>query len=119
MNTSPISFGSYRSPLKSYYKKGFLDVTWGIYGERLNKKTVSLEHLLPKALGGKNILSNYALADRFINEQRGTKPLSLYVTPQNAIKYIAQFIGIKLPNFDGNEYVKGIIETLRELKIFT
>lgn len=119
MNINPISFKGYNSPLKSYYKKGLLpEVKYGIYGERLTKKTVSLEHLKPKALGGKNTLANYALADRIKNENRGNKPLNQFVDKFKAMRYLSQFLNIKLPYFDGNEYIKTMIETFKKINIF-
>ena len=72
---------------------------------------------MPRSKEGGNFLSNYALASRTKNELRGNKPLKDFTTPQKVIRYLAQFLDVKLPHFDGNEYIKGIIETLKELKV--
>ena len=75
----------YQNILKTQYKKGRLpSVKYGFYGDKLTKKTVTLEHLRPVCQGGKTELKNLVLASANKNQERGIRPL-------------AEDDGIKLP----------------------
>lgn len=105
----------YSNILKTLYKKGKLPtVKYGLYGKRLTKKTVSLEHLTPHSLGGKTNLDNLALADRFENSKRGNEPLKNFLKVETAKKYLKQFINVIVDGFNGNEYIKKITKTLKK-----
>lgn len=110
-----ISFG-YHSPLKTLYLKGKLPtVKKGFYGDVLTPKTVSLEHLQPHSKGGKTELNNLVLASKRKNRARGNDDIADYLDEKCIIEYLLQFIRIKLPNFDGNEYIQGIIKKIGDL----
>ena len=108
------SFG-YSSPLKTLYLKGELPVKYGFYGDRLNSKNVSLEHLLPRSKGGKTELSNLVLASKEKNQIRGNQPISRYINLEAMQTYIDQFKNVKTNGFNGNEYIKNILKTVTEL----
>ena len=108
------SFG-YSSPLKSLYLKGQLPVKYGFYGDRLNTKNVSLEHLLPRSKGGKTSLDNLVLASKEKNQKRGNQPISKYINFEAMQTYIDQFKNVKTNGFNGNEYIKNILKTVTEL----
>lgn len=108
------SFG-YSSPLKTLYLKGDLPVKYGFYGDRLNTKNVSLEHLLPRSKGGKTELSNLVLASKEKNQIRGNQPLSKFINLEALQIYVNQFRNIKRDNFNGNAYIKGILNTITRL----
>lgn len=116
MIISPISGltfdGSY---LKKLYKKGKIKIKYGLYGEELTKKNVTDEHLLCRCFGGKNDLSNIALATKEANWRRGNDPIENHLTYAMLKQYCEQFKGIKLPKFNGDEYIKGIKKTITEL----
>lgn len=106
----------YSHPLKTAYLKGLLPtVKRGIYGKKLTKKTVSLEHITPKSQGGKLTWDNLFLADRFENSKRGVEPIENYITKYSLIKYLAQFIGIKNKYIDGDAYIDAIIDRFKYL----
>lgn len=107
----PITFG-YTNKLKTLYLKGKIKPKYGLYGDKLTKKTVSLEHILPKSKGGKTEIDNLALASMRMNNARGNKPLSEYLTAENLARYIDQFMHIKIPEFDGVKYVKNLLRTI-------
>ena len=114
MRTSPvdsnITFG-YSSPLKTAWKKGLLPtVKYGIYGNKLTKKTVTLEHITPHSKGGKTVLDNLFLADRAANSRRGVKPIQEVITTEQLIRYLVQFIGVKNYYIDGQKYIEGILK---------
>lgn len=110
-----VSFG-YHSPLKTLFLKGKLPtVKKGFYGDTLTKNTVSLEHLEPHCFGGKTDLTNLVLASKKNNQARGNDDIANYLDEKNVTEYLQQFIGIKLPNFDGDKYIQGIIKKLGEL----
>lgn len=113
--TSQISFG-YHSPLKTLYLKGKLPtVTKGFYGDKLTPKTVSLEHLQPHSQGGKTELNNLVLASKRKNQARGNDDIANYLDKKCITEYLQQFVGIKLPNFDGDKYIQDIIKKIGEL----
>ena len=111
--TSP-TFG-YHHQLKTLYLKGKIKPKYGLYGDKLTKKNVSLEHILPKSKGGKTELDNLALASQRMNNLRGNKPLIDYLTPENLARYINEFINIKIPEFDGVKYIKALLKTINKV----
>ena len=122
MNIPPIqpnnqTFG-YSHPLKTLYIKGKLPVKYGFYGDRLTKKNVSLEHLKPFSKGGKTELSNLVLASKQRNQARGNADIRNFANKETIIKYLSQFIDVKIEWFDGNKYINGIIKTLTNLGVF-
>ena len=119
-----ISFNGYDSILKQCYKKGLLPtVKLGLYGGKLTKKNVSLEHLIPVSGGGKTDLSNFALTTKEANNLRGNAPLKDFLRPDVAIRYLLQFKGVRIrnfngQNFDGNRYIAQLLDLFNELGIF-
>ena len=112
---SPVTFG-YSHPLKTLYKKGkFPKVIYDFYGDKLTKKNVTLEHLKPHSQGGKSCSENFVLATMQNNWLRGCDDIRKYAKQENITKYLSQFMGVKLPNFDGDKYIAGILNTLKQL----
>ena len=108
----PVVFG-YHNVLKTQWLKGNLPtVKKGIYGGILTPQTISLEHIQCRCYNGKTQLSNLALATKQLNELRGNKPLRFFLDKDRFIEYIEQFEGVQLPNFNGKEYIKGLIKTV-------
>lgn len=111
------SFG-YNSIIKTLWLKGQLPtVKKGLYGIPLTKKTITNEHLEPYCVHHDSSIKNIALANKHINNFRGSKPLKDFVTFEQVKAYYMQFQGIKLKNFDGDEYIKQGLETCRRLGI--
>ena len=90
-------------------------VTHGIYGGELTKDTVALEHLRPHSKGGRTVLGNLALSKNTNNWARGNKPLSDFFNREKFEGYCEGFKGVKLPFFNGNEYIKQITKTIEKL----
>lgn len=117
-----INFG-YNSILKDLYKQGLLPtVEYGIYGNKLSKKTVSLEHIVPASKGGTTKLKNMALADKEANRIRGNDDINKYLTLFHLKKYLSQFINVKVFKnkniiFDGNSYIDNLVDTLHSLNV--
>ena len=107
----------YSSPLKTLWRKGKLPVKYGFYGDRLTQKNVSLEHLKPFSKGGKTELNNLVLASKQKNQDRGNADIRNFVNKETIIKYLSQFIDVKINDFDGNKYINGIIKTLTNLGV--
>lgn len=105
----------FKSQLKKLYKKGKLPIKYGLYGDILTKENVSDEHIVCKCFGGSNNLSNIALTSKELNNARGNQPIEFFVTMGMLRQYLLQFRNIKLKDFDGNSYIKGIRETFRGL----
>ena len=104
------TFG-YSSPLKTAWKKGLMPtVKYGIYGNKLTKKNISLEHIIPHSQGGKTELSNLLLADRIANSRRGVRPIQEVITTEQLINCLVQFIGVKNFYIDGQKYIEGILK---------
>lgn len=111
------TFG-YSHPLKTLWRKGKLPVKYGFYGDRLTQKNVSLEHLKPFSEGGKTELNNLVLASKEKNQDRGNADIRNFANIETTIKYLSQFIDVKINDFDGNKYINGIIKTLTNLGVF-
>lgn len=114
---NPISFG-YKSIVKTLYKQGQLpSVVRDIYGQKLTPNNVTLEHIIPKSKKGASSLKNYALATAKANQERSSDPLLKHTTIENIKAYLEQFKGINKPQFNGDEYIKGVTNTLRRINI--
>jgi hypothetical protein len=109
--TSPIVFK--KNVLKKEWLKGNLPtVQKGIYGGILTKDNISLEHVNCKCFGGKTKTFNLALATQEFNNLRGNQPLKDFLNKDVFIQYLEQFEKVDLPNFNGIEYIKGLIKTV-------
>ena len=112
---NPISFG-YKHLIKTYYLQGKLPtVTKGFYGGELTKDTVTLEHLKPVSKGGKTELKNLVLSEDVKNWSRGNRPLTDVFNKEAFETYCEEFKGIKLPYFNGDEYIRQITKTIERL----
>lgn len=99
-----IAFG-YKSVLKTYWREGKLPtVTKDIYGKPLIEATI--EHIRPRSKRGKSNLFNYALANPQDNFKRGSDPIMEHTTFENVYNWFKQFVNVKLPNLDGQQYIK-------------
>jgi len=115
LRINPITFG-YKSVLKTEWRKGNMPtVKKDIYGDVLIKGEETIEHIIPKSKGGKSNLSNYALANAGNNFRRSNFDLDSFTSSDIVKSYLKQFEGLKLPNFDGDEYIKNLIKTLRKI----
>ena len=110
------TFG-YSHQLKTLYRKGKLPVKYGFYGDKLTQKNVSLEHLKPHSKGGETVLSNLVLASKQKNQARGNADIRNFANKETIIKYLSQFIDVKIKGFDGNKYINDIIKTLTNLGV--
>lgn len=107
----------YNSILKRYWKKGQLPtVVKGFYGEKLTN--VTLEHLVPHSQGGKTTLANLVLTTAQRNNLRGNSPLEWFIDKKTVDEYLSQFLDVKLPKFDGNQYVASVKETLKNMRVY-
>jgi hypothetical protein len=120
MNIQPVHFQplTFKADLKRMFDKGELPtVKKGFYGMPLDKKNVSREHLLPKSKGGATKEANIVLADKFINWQRSSQPLTKFAHEKEAVEYLEQFKGVVVPGhkFNGNRYIETVTKTLKRL----
>ena len=102
------NFG-YNHPLKTAFDRGLMpEVKKGLLGHPLTKKNRSIEHIIPKCMGGTLSNDNVALSDRKANMLRGATPIEKLVTKEMWIEYLRQFINVKNKFIDGMEYIKGL-----------
>lgn len=102
------TFG-YNHPLKTAFDKGLMpEVKKGLLGHKLTKKNRSIEHIIPKCMGGTLANDNVALSDRKANMLRGATPIEKLVTKEMWIEYLRQFINVKNKFIDGMEYIRGL-----------
>lgn len=113
--TDGLSF-RYQNIIKTLYKKGKLpSVKYGFYGDELNKRIVTLEHLKPRSEGGRTELKNLVLASANKNQERGVRPLAEMLNWEYVGRYLEQFRDIVIDGFNGNEYIQMILKTIKEL----
>lgn len=110
---SPICFG-YSSPLKTLYKQGKFQGLKSFSGEEL--KHPSLDHIVPKSLGGKNELGNYVLTNCKENHARGAENIDYYLEKNLAgvMAYIRWFESHVIEGFDCKGYATKIINTINK-----
>lgn len=108
ISTYNPNFG-YSHPLKTAFDRGLMpEVKKGLLGHPINKKNRSIEHIIPKCMGGTLANDNVALSDRKANMLRGATPIEKLVTKEMWIEYLRQFINVKNKFIDGMEYIRGI-----------
>ena len=106
------SFG-YKWKVKAAYKKGLLpQLKKDVSGRTLTPQNATADHVIPHSKGGRTRDENLMLATKEFNNLRGDRPLSEFVTVNEFCSYLSKFFDVKLPDFDGMEYVKGLIKTL-------
>ena len=99
----------YQHNLKKAFDRGLMpEVKRGLLGHKLTKKNRSIEHIIPKCMGGTLANDNVALSDRKANMLRGNTPIEELVTKEMWIKYLKQFVNVKNKFIDGVEYIKGL-----------
>lgn len=102
----------YKHKLKTDFKKGKLPIKFDIAGNVLTKENASLDHVIPKSLGGTNTLDNYMLATKKFNSRRGTLPLALLITKDMFVTWAKQFKELMVCGVKGEEYTKMIEEKI-------
>lgn len=107
----------YNHLLKTLYKKGKLPVKYGFYGGKLTFDNVSLEHLKPHSKGGKTSLANLVLATKENNSARSNLSLKNFISIDTVKKYLKQFRNVRVADFNGNNYIKKILDTLSRMGI--
>lgn len=110
----PIHFG-YKSQLKDLYKQGKLEGLKSFSGKELTN--VSIDHIVPKSKGGKNILGNYVLTNVEENSNRGNRNIDYYIeeNQQGVLDYINWFETHKVPGFDCIGYIRKVINTINRV----
>ena len=107
-----VSFG-YSNKLKTLFKQGLLPtVKVDAAGNRLTRKNVTLDHIIPKSKGGVSCTANYMLAEKEFNNMRSNEPLLDWVTMEGIMRYLNQFVDVKVKGFNGNEYIAKVLRTL-------
>ena len=102
------NFG-YNHKLKTDFKKGLLPtVKFDMAGIELNNKNATLDHVIPKSLGGESNLFNYVLASKWFNSFRGVVPLCKLITKEMFEKWASQFEGITVCGVKGEDYTEEI-----------
>ena len=101
--------------LKTHYLKGELPIKKGLYGGTLTRDNVSLEHIIPKSKGGRTELYNLALATKYQNNKRSSRPLKECLTQEQADEYLSQFRDVRLPDFNGDKYAYIVGKKIKRL----
>lgn len=111
----PISFGL-KSTLKTEWLNGNIPtLKHDIGGNLLTTENVTNGHMLAKSKGGSNALYNLTLETMAYNTLKGNKPFSWFFDTKNFMQYCDEIKDVRLPNFNGAEYVKSIIANAFDL----
>ena len=106
---SQPTFG-YKWHVKTKYLRGQLpSVKIDASGRKLTPKNVSNDHIIPHSKGGKTRDDNLMLATKEFNQLRGNKPLGDFITVKGFAKHLAQYIDVRVGDFDGNEYILNVL----------
>lgn len=106
----------YKNVLKTEWLKGNMpSVKYDMGGNLLTKDNVSLGHMQAHSLGGKTVIDNLMLETKKYNNSKGNLPFSQFFNREAFEAYCKQFEGIKLPKFDGWDYILRITKTAEYL----
>jgi len=112
----PIIFTKYRNVLKKEWLKGNMPtVKHDIGGNLLTPENATNGHMLAKSKGGLTTAFNITLETMDYNQLKGNKPFSWFFDTKNFMQYCDEVAKVDLPNFNGLEYVRGIIENAFKL----
>ena len=112
IQTNNPVFG-YSHKLKTDFKKGLLPtVKFDVAGIELNNKNVTLDHVIPKSLGGESNLFNYMLSSDWFNAFRSVVPLAKLITKEMFDKWAKQYEDIMVCGVKGTEYTKEIAKKI-------
>lgn len=113
---NPIVFTHYRNTLKKEWLKGNMPtVKHDIGGHLLTPENITNGHMLAKSKGGATTLANITLETADYNQLKGNKPFTWFFDVKNFMQYCDEVSQVKLKNFNGLEYVRGIIENAFKL----
>lgn len=100
-----------KSTLKREWLKGNMpSVTHDIGGNLLTPENITNGHMLAKSNGGPTTLKNLTLETFDYNQLKGNKPFSWFFDVKSFMQYCDEVAQVNLKNFNGLEYVRGIIE---------
>lgn len=113
-----ISFG-YKNILKTAFLQGRIpELRHDFYdGSLLKPETVTLEHIIPKSHQGKTTLTNLVLTSYQNNFRRSNKDIRDYINIAAARQYLEEASKINIPEINGENYVKSIINKLKSLGV--
>ena len=115
LNMQAVSFG-YKSILKTYWLKDLMPtVKFDMGGNFLTKKNVTLGHMLPHSKGGHTSICNLMLETKGYNMSKGNLHFSRFFDEDAFDMYCKQFEEIKLPDFNGRDYIEKITRTAKRL----
>lgn len=118
MKITPINQVSfkYKSILKTEWLKGNMpSVKYDMGGNKLTKDNVTNGHMLAHSKGGKTNINNLMLETANYNFMKSNKPFSQFYDEKSFKAYCSQFEKIKLPNFNGLDYIYRITRTAYKL----
>ena len=111
---SNVSFDGYTSEIKRLYKRGRLEIKYSFYGGLLDPKQFSTDHIIPISKGGKSQQSNYVFCNAWQNSVRSNYPLEDFIDWESVGMYFEQFRGVRVDGFNGDEYIKQILNSINE-----
>lgn len=113
-----VTFNSLNFTSKSILKKEFdagrIPLKRDITGRELMKGYVTIDHTLPRSVGGKSELANYSLMDYVSNNTRSSQPIKKFIDLESLIEYIRVMLDVKTEKFDGVEYLRAWLKTLQK-----
>lgn len=113
---NPIVFTHYKNTLKKEWLKGNMpSVKHDIGGHLLTPENITNGHMLAKSNGGATTLKNITLETFDYNQLKGNKPFSWFFDVKSFMQYCDEVAQVNLKNFNGLEYVRGIIENAFKL----
>ena len=104
-----------KSPIKTAYKEGKIPLEKGFLGGVLTPENATLDHALAKSKGGRSRLSNYVIMTAKNNNKKADRDIFEFATEENTKAYFKAFEGTKFDKYTGEDYLKMLSRTLREL----
>ena len=104
-----------KSPIKTEYQKGNIPLEKDFLGGELTPETATLDHALARAKGGKSRMSNYIILSAKNNNLKGDRDIFEFATEENTKAYFKAFEGTRFDKYTGEDYLKMLSNTLREL----
>ena len=104
-----------KSVIKTEWLNGNVPLKKGFLGGDLTPENATLDHALAKSKGGRSRLSNYLIMTAENNNKKADKDIFEFATEENTKAYFKAFEGTRFDKYTGEDYLKMLSNTLREL----
>ena len=101
--------------IKTEYQNGNIPLKKDFFGGELKPETATLDHIKARSKGGRSKIGNYVILNVQNNCKKADKDVFEFATKEATEEYFEVMKNADLGKYTGEEYLRMISRTLREL----